>query len=89
VPFTRCYLNYLRRTMRRERTEPTLEEKRQLMKQDRILSLNGLDRDQLLPLTRILAAELLDRVEDETVERDWDALYQDVWLAGLREIHRD
>jgi len=73
----------------RNRTEPTTEEKRVLMKMDRLLSLNGMDKEQLLGLARVLASTLMDTVPDDLVENDWDYLYADLWEEGMADIHED
>lgn len=67
----------------------TTDEKRQFMKQDRMLSLNDMDRDQLLSLARTLADTLMETVPDKLVEQDWAFLYEDVWQWGMDEIHSE
>ena len=73
----------------RRRTEPTTSEKRALMKADRLLSLNGMDREQLLELARVLASTLMDTVNDEMVRTDWEFLYADMWDEAIEEFHED
>ena len=73
----------------RRRTEPTTSEKRALMKADRLLSLNGMDREQLLELARVLASTLMDTVNDEMVRTDWEFLYADMWDEAIEEFHAD
>lgn len=73
----------------RRRTEPTTSEKRALMKADRLLSLNGMDREQLLELARVLASTLMDTVNDEMVRTDWEFLYADMWDEAIEEMHAD
>lgn len=70
-------------------TSLTLDEKRRLMKADRIMSLNGMRRDQLLYLARILAGTLMDLVPDHMIESDWQYLYADIWQEGIEEIHEE
>ena len=73
----------------RRRTEPTTSEKRALMKADRLLSLNGMDREQLLELARVLASTLMDTVNDEMVRTDGEFLYADMCDEAIEEFHAD
>lgn len=67
----------------------TTEEKRRLMTADRLLSLNGMDKEQLRELCRSLAQVVMTLSPDSTVETDWEFLYQDLWDAGINEFHED
>lgn len=67
----------------------TTDEKRQFMKQDRILSLNSMNRDQLLMLARTLASTLMETVPDRLIEQDWKYIYEDVWDWGVAEMHEE
>ena len=67
----------------------TTEDKRRLMTADRILSLNALNHEQLLGLTRGLAAVVMLYAPDETIESDWKTLYEPIWRKAIEAIQKD
>lgn len=71
------------------KTEPTIEEKRRLVKADKMIALNSLDRPQLLNLTRALTSLLVDLASDEQITEDWNKIYRPIWTQAMKDIHKD
>jgi len=71
------------------RTEPTIEEKRRLVRADKMIALNSLDQPQLLNLTRALTSLLVDLASDEQITEDWNKIYRPIWTQAMKDIHKD
>ncbi len=71
------------------RTEPTIEEKRRLVRADKMIALNSLDQPQLFNLTRALTSLLVDLASDEQITEDWNKIYRPIWTQAMKDIHKD